>query len=547
MLGPVGTSPVKPCGGFFCQQVPINQAGEQIIFRQDGDRVTAVVLIQYVGEAEDFSWVVPVIGIPELSTGSDLVFAPLEFASRPQFILEQTGELCEPFFPPPGLPTNDAAGDGGGGGGEIDGDEVDVLQELSVGPFDVQIVASDDPDALATWLEENNYNLSDRGRDLIAPYVEEGLNFVALRLRQDQGVGDIQPLILHYESGEPCVPIRLTAVAAQPDMGVLVWMLGPSRAYPTNYLHVVPNYTRLNWFSGSFSAYASYQGLITAAMNEAGGQGFATDYAGPSDGFIDQIPTVSSYEDELVRLSAIDNDAEFVRQLAGGFLFPADHVLEILHRALPLPEGEGDFIYQVPELLTMTFDANQLVSARMSIVNEINEGIIQPLEETLALFDGNPYMTRLYTTLSPEEMTLDPLFGFNPDLEDQDFVRFATIDLQCDLLGRQRWSLTLGEGTGREGERVIEGTGLPPFVLGTPITVDQGDVWRTEAVFSNGSPLVMEQKQFPIAQVIGPNGFGFGGSGDSRLCGRGMTGMCGAGGVAAMLMTLIGLRSLRRR
>ena len=26
------------CGGFFCQQVTIDQAGEQIIFRRDGPR-----------------------------------------------------------------------------------------------------------------------------------------------------------------------------------------------------------------------------------------------------------------------------------------------------------------------------------------------------------------------------------------------------------------------------------------------------------------------------------------------------------------------------
>ena len=90
--GMFGVRQAAACGGLFCQVVPINQAGEQIIFRRDGDMVTAVVLIQYVGEAEDFSWVVPVPGIPDLSAGSDLVFAPLESTTRPQFVLETTGE-----------------------------------------------------------------------------------------------------------------------------------------------------------------------------------------------------------------------------------------------------------------------------------------------------------------------------------------------------------------------------------------------------------------------------------------------------------------------
>ena len=100
----LGVGTVWACGGFFCQQVPIDQAGEQIIFRQDGDMVTAVVLIQYEGEAEDFSWVVPAPGVPELSVGSDQVFPSLELATRPQFLLEINGSPCRDLsFPFPVL------------------------------------------------------------------------------------------------------------------------------------------------------------------------------------------------------------------------------------------------------------------------------------------------------------------------------------------------------------------------------------------------------------------------------------------------------------
>ena len=175
------TSTAVACGGFFCQLVQINQAGEQIIFRRDGNQVTAVILILYAGEAEDFSWVLPVPGIPELSTGSDLVFAPLEQATRPRFNLETTGEACPSLSPSevagPGIfSTADSAADDSG---------VEVLESLSVGPFDVQILTSDDADAMARWLADNNFDLTDRGSDLIAPYVEEGMNFVAMKLRQD--------------------------------------------------------------------------------------------------------------------------------------------------------------------------------------------------------------------------------------------------------------------------------------------------------------------------------------------------------------------------
>ena len=529
---------VRPCGGFCCQLVPIDPAGEQIIFRQDGNQVTAVVLIQYEGDAEDFSWVVPVPGIPELSIGSDLIFNPLELATRPQFNLEIIGEPCPRpvdclICPQPNL-------GGTGADGEAPDDGVDILQSLSVGPFDVQIVTSDDPDALAQWLEDNDYDLSDRGRDLIVPYVEEDFNFVALRLRQDQGVGDIQPLIMRYESDIPCVPIRLTAVAALPDMGILVWLLGESRAVPLNYLHVTPNYTRLNWYAGPFNAYASYQGLITAAMNEAGGKGFATDYAGRDLDVSSGLPNPETFTNELVRLSMIEDDAQVIAEAAFGFGFPQDKVLEILRRELPLPEGNDEFIYQVPELLRDTFSTEQLSTARANLVVELNESVIEPLEETLAVFEGDLYMTRFYTTLSPEEMTVDPIFSFNPDLEDQGLERKATMEIECTL-GGTRWSLTLGPGTGRDGERVIEGSGDPPGFFIPPPVIDQDSLFRSETVTTSGPPTLVTQKQFGTYQVNDGSGGGV-----LRLCGFGV-GQCGAGTAGILLLTMLGLRLMRTR
>lgn len=527
------TSSAVACGGFFCQQFPINQAGEQIIFRRDGNQVTAVVLILYAGEAEDFSWVLPVPGEPELSTGSDLVFAPLELATRPRFNLETTGGPCPslPRLMPGGMNMGSAADE------DSAGPDVEVLQTLSVGPFDVQIVASEDAEAMAQWLEDNNYDLTDRGRELIAPYVDEGMNFVAMKLRQDQGVGDIQPLILRYESEVPMIPIRLTAVAAQPDMGVIVWLLGESRAVPLNYLHVTPNYTRLNWYAGSTNAYATYQTLITAAMDEAGGQGFATDYAGRDLDVLAQLPTVESLGAELVRLSSIEDGPQFVAQLAGGFVFPQTKILEILGRHLPLPAGD-EFIYQIPDLLGQTFTAEELAAARAAIIIELNDTVLEPLGETLTVLDDAPYMTRLYTTLSAEEMTLDPTFSFNPDLPDQALERNATLDIRCTGFNT-RWTLTLGPGTGRDGEVVIEGVGSPPGF--TAPVIDQDAMWRSETVSTSGPPKTETQKQFPTAQVISEDASS---GGLLRLCGAGV-GECGAGTAGMLLLMMLGLRLMR--
>ena len=42
-------------------------------------------------------------------------------------------------------------------------------------------------------------------------------------------------------------------------------------------------------------------------------------------------------------------------------------------------------------------------------------------------------MTRLFTTLSPEEMTKDPVFSFNPDLPEVSNEHLGTVIYHCGL------------------------------------------------------------------------------------------------------------------
>ena len=62
--------PVLACGGFFCQNSPVDQNAERIIFTQNRDgTISAYVQIQYTGGAEDFSWILP---LPHLITAEDI-------------------------------------------------------------------------------------------------------------------------------------------------------------------------------------------------------------------------------------------------------------------------------------------------------------------------------------------------------------------------------------------------------------------------------------------------------------------------------------------
>ena len=239
--------PSFACGGFFCTTVPINQAAEQIVFHQEDNYITAMVRILYSGNAEDFSWVVPVPDTPEISLGADLTFNELDFATRPQFQLQQSGNVCEQDQPVRiAIAESDGVAESAG-----DDSGVTVEEELEIGPFDIDVVSSDNADDMSIWLEDNGYLINDRGLSLIEPYVLAGMKFVAVKLRSGETSGSIQPLIMRYPSEKPMVPIRLTAIAALEDMGVLVWVVNDARAIPENYEHVTPNYTKLNWYSAS--------------------------------------------------------------------------------------------------------------------------------------------------------------------------------------------------------------------------------------------------------------------------------------------------------
>ena len=81
------------------------------------------------------------------------------------------------------------------------------------------------------------------------------------------------------------IPIRPTAVAANDDMGVMVWVLGESRAVPVNYKALELNQALINWLNGA----RNYNQVVIAAANEAGGQGFVRERAGPSEDYDDVV------------------------------------------------------------------------------------------------------------------------------------------------------------------------------------------------------------------------------------------------------------------
>ena len=234
------------CGGFFCNQTPVNQTGEHILFAQDGDTVEAHVLIQYQGDAESFSWVVPTPSLPVIEMSSAQIFSRLTQNTGIRFQLNwDYTNGCYPAM----AEADDGATAGGGPPNADPG--VTVINQSSVGPYDTATIQATAVEPMLEWLNANGYVIPDETGALLDPYVQMGdsMYFVAFKLQKDKSVGDLRPVLLRYQDDQPMVPIQLTAIASAPDLGVTVNILGPSRAVPENYLHVLLNEARIDWLN----------------------------------------------------------------------------------------------------------------------------------------------------------------------------------------------------------------------------------------------------------------------------------------------------------
>ena len=285
--------------------------------------------------------------------------------------------------------------------------------------------------------------------------MEDGFLFLALRLAADSEIGDLQPIAMTYAGGQPMIPIRLTAVATEPDLGVFRLGAGPGarRAdkLPARADKRSPD--RLVQWRLQLCRRGHPQ-----AANEAGGQSFVTDYAGTPQIMDRRLFWDDRYDLEALR--RIENPPDFVDQLLQqGFPRADSQMQALLRRHIPMPQsvleegvlevvfrGDVDAYREVEENGTLVTTAEQSFYNNMDSYREyireidfdanvfvasLDEVIVTPLREGQQLFDEHEYLTRLFTTLSADEMTLDPVFAFNPDLDGVDNVRRATARLEC--------------------------------------------------------------------------------------------------------------------
>jgi hypothetical protein len=117
--------------------------------------------------------------------------------------------------------------------------------------------------------------------------------------------------------------------------------------------------------------------------------------------------------------------------------FPWAALRPIFEKYFPMPQSardanisEADYYAQLDALLP-GWDPNVAYDP-VALTDEIWERIVTPTLEAGAMFTDHPFMTRLYTLLSPEEMTEDPVFAFNAELPDVSNLHQASMVSTCE-------------------------------------------------------------------------------------------------------------------
>ena len=441
----------QACGGTFCEAgptvMPVDQTGENILFVRDGAFIETHIQIQYEGDPETFAWVIPVMTEPEIQVGSQALFDNLLASTVPNFGTSTSFDCTDNGDDGPrfgcGVPfetedlgsANDGWGDETGGEGDGGDGGPDILQRGTAGAFEYVILSGGTIDGVVTWLDDNGFAQDDDAPPILEHYLDQDFVFVAVKLQSGAGVEEIQPLVVRYEAEVECFPLILTSIAAVDNMAIRAFFAGDARAVPTNFALVEPNWALLDW--ANFGA--NYLELVTMAIDEAPqGHGWVTEYADtmnvvPSQNLLG--PTWSSFAfaeaDITSVVDILENQNLMSCNTSQGCQYWHPLVEPLLNQFIPVPEGvSSDAFYSCLECHDALLDSENWDP--QAFADTFAERIVEPGKRAEEIIEDYPFLTRMFTTISPHEMTEDPLFHQNEEMGTYTPPGVAVTHIECE-------------------------------------------------------------------------------------------------------------------
>jgi hypothetical protein len=235
------------------------------------------------------------------------------------------------------------------------------------------------------------------------------------------------------------VPLKLTRIAAQQDMNVRVFFLQDERVVPVNYRHVLVNPLKIDWINLA----VNYKEVITLAVDADGANGnaFVTEYAGPSA--VVPVSNLWSPAWDEAPIEALGASPVGLHEILEGqglvtvddwedqIYFDHPMLGPLMSEYVPVPDGITPFdFYTCLTCYEAMIDLGAWDAAAMAA--DVRERIIDPGVAATSVVNGNPYLTRMYTTISPNEMTVDPIFRQNAGLPEVMNLQIGTRWTHCN-------------------------------------------------------------------------------------------------------------------
>jgi hypothetical protein len=322
----LNASDARACGGCFHETASQNATvvtDHRMVFSVSPTQTTLYDQIQYTGSPSSFAWVLPVHGQVTVGLSSDLVFQALDQATQTT-ILAPPQPPCpscncgQPLPPGPVLAlgaANPPAEDHG----------VTVTSHQVVGPYETVQLHPDstsDTAALTSWLAVNGYQVPANIDPVIAAYVSEGFDFLALRLAPGQGIQSMRPVSVTTQGAGLTLPLRMVAAGTGATVGITLWVVATGRYEPQNFGQFVIPAASLVWdWAARTSNYAAVRTQMEASLHNAAWQIESSLDLSPYaiENVVLQDPTANAYA-----APATDGGIASVSGADGGGLTPLE-------------------------------------------------------------------------------------------------------------------------------------------------------------------------------------------------------------------------------
>lgn len=298
------------CGGCFhpkAEQGSSVITDHRMVFSVSTERTILWDQVRYSGSPKEFAWVLPVRSGAVIELSRDEWMTALDRSTRSTVTGPE--RFCSGSFGGGGGSGGSYGGSPSGGGGCSGGSEdsysafggsgdpsyadagssgsfqgnedVEVVSQDVIGPYQAVTIHSKDGTGISGWLKDNGFAINDPEKPIIDSYTTEGFDFIALRLRPNVGVRAMRPVRVITPGADTSMPLRMVTAGVGSHVAITLWVIGEGRYETANFPSGKIDDSLLTW-DGNASK-SNLGSLETAKMAENAGRTWVVQASGRAD------------------------------------------------------------------------------------------------------------------------------------------------------------------------------------------------------------------------------------------------------------------------